>query len=84
MAAAASVQVLLNDRCESCQSAIEIWSDVCSQHHVDCQVLDLDSKEGQKLAEQMHIATFPAILINGRLRAIGASSRDEVERLLGE
>jgi glutaredoxin len=80
----ASVQVLLNDRCESCQSAVAIWSEVCEAHHIECQVLDLDSKEGRQLAEQMQLATFPAIVINGRLRAIGASSRAEAERLLSE
>jgi len=84
MAAAASVKVLLNDHCESCQSAVDIWSEVCQARHIECQVLDLDSKEGRQLAEQMQLATFPAIVIDGRLRAIGASSRAEAERLLSE
>lgn len=84
MTAAASVQLLLNDRCESCQAAIRTWSEVCEAHHIECQVLDLDSKEGRALAEQLQLATFPAIVIDGRLRAIGAGSRADAERLLGE
>jgi glutaredoxin len=84
MSAAATVQVLLNDRCESCQSAIDIWSEACRAHRINCQVLDLDSKEGRQLAEKMQLATFPAIVIDGRLRAIGVSSRAEAERLLSE
>ena len=65
------VQLVLAGSYTSCVKTRQIWQQACEKYHVDLQILDLEQKAGQTLAQQLNLKTFPALVIEGEVKAVG-------------
>jgi glutaredoxin len=66
--------LLVSKWCPSCPAAEKVWSDVAARKGVILEVLDVRRAAGRQVALELGIRTVPAIVIDGRLRAVGTSS----------
>ncbi len=78
------LQLLVSKWCPTCPAAEKIWSEVASRRGLSLDVLDVGAPEGKRIAVELGIRTVPAIVIDGRLRGLGVSSRAEALALLDE
>jgi len=76
------VQLLVSEACEPCDQAQLIWRAVADERVLDFSVVDLADAEGRELAERLRIRTIPALVVDGKLIAIGVQSPDEARALV--
>ena len=76
------VQLLVSDDCAPCRVAEALWRDVCNEHDASLEIVDLASPAGAALGKSLDIRTLPAVLLDGKLVAVGVQSRSQSEVLL--
>lgn len=76
------VQLLTAAWCSSCTRARELWTRICAQHGLVLEVVDLETPEGEALAERHRLKIMPAVLIDAQPRAIGVQSEAEAETIV--
>ena len=76
------VQLLVSESSVPCHHAEKVWRQVAAERALDFSVVDLDGPEGRTLADRLHLRTIPALVIDGRLIAIGVQSPEEARALV--
>ena len=76
------VELLVADWSTSCRRAETIWREIAQDCGVDLDVIDVDQPQGQALMQQLQLKTIPALLIDGRLVAIGVQSRQAAQAII--
>lgn len=76
------IELLVAPDCVPCAKAEALWRDVAHQQGLTLTVLDRREQEGKFLSHRFHLKTFPALVINGKLVAVGVQSREQAESLL--
>ena len=76
------VQLLVSESSVPCHHAEKVWRQVASERALDFSVVDLAGPEGRTLAERLRLRTIPALVIDGRLIAIGVQSPEEARALV--
>jgi len=59
-----------------------LWEVVCDEFQVKLTVLDLRSRAGAELAKSSALKTFPALLIEGKVRIVGLPGIQTARKLL--
>ncbi|MBM4134699.1 MAG: glutaredoxin [Nitrospira sp.] len=78
----ANVVLLVSSTCGACPSAKSLFKEMRVKHSFNYREVDINSPDGQELAERHSIRAVPATIINGRLTFIGVPSRQSVEKAL--
>lgn len=78
----ANVTLLYSPTCGACPSAKNLFKSLRAKHSFSYREVDINSPDGQELAERHSIRAVPATIINGRLTFIGVPSRQSVEKAL--
>lgn len=55
----------------SCIATKDVWQQSCIKHNLDIEVTDLDAKKGQKLTRDLKLKSFPALIYNNKVIAVG-------------
>lgn len=76
------IELLVTPDCVPCAKAEALWREVSDKQGLSLTVLDRREREGKYLSRRFHLKTFPALVINGKLVAVGVQSRAEAESLL--
>ena len=76
------VQLLVSESCAPCDQAEKVWRQVAAERALDFSVVDLAGPEGRTLADRLRLRTIPALVIDGRLIAIGVQSPEEARALV--
>lgn len=77
------VKMLVVDGCSSCEEAQALWRDLASEKGFAFSVVDRAELEAADLVRNLKLNTYPALFINGELRAVGVQDRSEALALLG-
>ncbi len=78
----ANVVLLVSSTCGACPSAKRLFKEMRVKHSFSYREVDINSPDGQELAERHSIRAVPATIINGRLTFIGVPTRQSVEKAL--
>lgn len=68
----------------TCMSTKEIWQKACSHHHIDIEVFDLNDINGKQIAEQLNIKSFPALIVDEKVAAVGHPDKQAAERIISD
>jgi thioredoxin-like negative regulator of GroEL len=77
-----NVQLLVAGWYEPCRESERVWREVAAERGVQLAVLDVDLPEGEALATRLDIKALPAVLLDGRLVAIGVQDRAQAIEIL--
>jgi len=55
----------------SCSETQLIWDKLCISKGVKLTVYDLTNKDGKKIANELNIKSFPALIIDNKVIAVG-------------
>lgn len=61
-----------------------IWRDACQNSGVTLEVVNPDNAQYQPLVEQLHLNSFPALLQDNRVLAVGIPTAESARKLLTE
>ncbi len=77
-----NVTLLVSPTCSACPSAKSLFKELRVKYSFSDREVDINSPDGQELAERHAVRAVPATLINGRLTFVGVPSRQSVEMAL--
>ncbi|MCK4865331.1 MAG: thioredoxin family protein [Gammaproteobacteria bacterium] len=66
----------------SCIATQNIWQDSCSKHNIEFEIHDLTGNIGKKLAEKLNIKSFPALIVNNKVVAVGHPADEQAAEKL--
>ena len=78
------LQLVLAGPYQACIQTQQIWTEACQQHGFDLETTDLDSDIGKKLEQTLNIKSFPALIIDGQVKAVGHPDRDAAFKLIAK
>jgi len=64
---AKTVVLLTASWCPRCPAARRLWERLREGREFEFQEFDIDSREGQEMAERYNIQSVPSVIANGRL-----------------
>ena len=76
------IELLVTPDCAPCEKAEALWREVSAKQGLPLTVLSIRQRAGKYLAHRFRLNTFPAVVIDDRLVAVGVQSYEEAERLL--
>jgi len=74
--------LLLAGPYSSCQKTQRVWQDVCLNHNIEISILDLEHENGQTLAERLNLKSFPALIHNNKVIAVGNPDKQKAEKII--
>ncbi len=77
-----NVTLLYSPSCSACPAAKRVFKAMKVKHSFSYREIDINTPDGQELAERHSIRAVPATLINGRLVFIGVPPKESVEKAL--
>jgi glutaredoxin len=78
----ANITLLVSPTCGACPSAKSLWKELRVKYSFSYREVDINSTDGQELANRHSIRAVPATIIDGRLTFIGVPSRQSAEKAL--
>ena len=72
-----SVVVLTSSVCDSCDYTISLWKSLKEENSFNLKIVDLNTKEGRRLAGEKSIYSTPVTLINDRIAFRGLPKPDQ-------
>ncbi|MEW6613798.1 MAG: thioredoxin family protein [Pseudomonadota bacterium] len=76
------VTLLTSKWCPTCPEAEKVWSEVARQRPIEYQVLDVGDKAGRTLVSNLRIKSVPALVVDGKLKAVGVHSLGEALKMV--
>ncbi len=77
------VQLLVSDWCASCHQAEKVWREVSEEREFEFEVVDMGQSEGKELVSRLRLKTIPALVVDGKLVAIGLQSKQQALIIVG-
>ena len=66
----------------SCHATQLIWKNICDAHAVNLQSYDLTNAQGKTLSIKHNIKSFPALIVNNEIIAVGHPSEESAEKIM--
>jgi len=76
--------LLLAGSYSSCQKTQRVWQEVSLKHNLEISILDLEHKDGQTLAERLNLKSFPALINNNKVIAVGNPDYQKAEKIISD
>ncbi|TDX98193.1 thioredoxin family protein [Thiohalophilus thiocyanatoxydans] len=65
------LQLLIAGQLPSCLETRDVWQSVCAQHGVGLEIIEVEDEHGQAMIDKLGIKSFPVLLADGKIRAVG-------------
>jgi len=66
----------------SCSATEIIWKEVCKDKDISLTTFDSTQDEGQKLSSKLNIKSFPALIIDNTVIAVGHPDSQSAEKII--
>lgn len=76
------VELLVTRDSSSCRKAELLWRSICEKKNLTLRVLEDDSPEGRNVLARHALRALPALLLDGRLVAVGVQTPEQALELL--
>jgi glutaredoxin len=77
-----TLQLLVSKWCPTCPAVERVWSEAAAREGLELEVLDVGDPVGRNVAVDLGIRTVPAMVIDGKLRALGTCTISQALALL--
>jgi len=76
------VQLVLAGPYSSCKETEQIWRNACLHQVLELEVLDLEHEDGKLLSEQLNLTSYPALIVNNSVIAVGNPDQVTANKLI--
>ncbi len=76
--------LIISGRYPSCNVSKKIWFETCVQNNIELEVFDMENSNGRNIAETLNLKTFPALIRDGKVIAVGQPNSKTAEKLIQE
>jgi len=78
------IHLLLAGSYHSCQQTRQVWQEACKQFGLKLISLELEEPEGETLAHELKVNSFPALIVDGKICAVGHPEKEFALDLLSK
>ncbi|WP_298138532.1 thioredoxin family protein [Acidiferrobacter sp.] len=78
------VRLLVSKWCSVCPQAERVWEEVARGQPIDYKALDIAEPAGRALVAALRVRTVPAVVIDGKLVAVGVVSMGDALKLVSQ
>lgn len=68
----------------SCIETKNIWQSLCLKNNIDFEMHDLTTSKAKEITEKMHIKSFPALIIDNNVVAVGHPNIENANKVIQE
>lgn len=76
--------LILAGRYSSCMSTQEIWQNACQKYNIELEIMDLEHDDGQVTAKQYDLKSFPALIVDEKITAVGHPDKQTAEKIIAD
>ena len=76
------LQLLIAAQLPTCLETRDIWVHACQHHGVPLEVIELEDPAGQQLADELGLKSFPVLIADGKVRAVGRPKQQDATAIL--
>jgi predicted thioredoxin/glutaredoxin len=76
------VELLVTRNSGSCRKAEILWRSICEKNNLTLEVHEDDSAQGRNALTRLGLRALPAVLLDGRLVAVGVQTPEQACELL--
>jgi len=69
-----NLQLILAGPYEACNKTGDVWKQACEAYQLELEVTNLECDTGQALEKSLNIKSFPALVVDNHVRAVGHPS----------
>ncbi|MDH5368396.1 MAG: thioredoxin family protein [Gammaproteobacteria bacterium] len=66
----------------SCKATQIVWEKLCGDKGIKIEVFNLKNKNGQEIAANLNIKSFPALIIDNKVVAVGHPNEKSAEKVI--
>lgn len=66
----------------SCNATEIVWKEACKTKNIELETFDLTHKEGENLSSQLKIKSFPALIIDNKVIAVGHPNEKDALKII--
>lgn len=66
----------------SCMDTQRLWQEACLKANIELEVFDLDQNQGEAISEQLNLKSFPALILNHKVIAVGNPDKKKAEKII--
>ena len=66
----------------SCHATEIIWQEACKDKNIELEIFESTHKEGKKLSTRLNIKSFPALIINNKVVAVGHPNEKDAPKII--
>jgi len=74
--------LLLTDHHSSCSNTQQVWLEACSKKEINLTVIYFTDSNGQSLAKKLNLKSFPALIHNNKVVAVGHPNQQKAEEII--
>jgi hypothetical protein len=78
------IQLLIGGQLSGCLEARDIWQQACEKQKVQLEVLELEEPQGHELATRLGLKSFPVLIADEKVRAVGRPTEEDATAILQE
>ena len=76
------LQLILAGTYSTCKDTQDVWKTVCEENQLSLETFDIEKPEGEKLAAQLDVKSFPALIVDGKIKAVGHPEIEKARSLI--
>ena len=66
----------------TCFETKNIWQDLCLKNNIDFEMHDLTENKGKEISVKMNIKSFPALIIDNNVVAVGHPNIENAKKVI--
>lgn len=66
----------------ACISTEDIWSVACAAQGIEIETYNIDEQEGENIANKYNLNSFPALIYEDKIIAVGHPSKEEAHKII--
>lgn len=76
------LQLLIAGQYPTCLETREVWQQVCLDKGLTLEIIELEQPEGQALIDRYGIKTFPVLIADDQIKAVGRPDPQSAQRII--
>ena len=65
----------------SCDATKKIWQNICKKNNIDFETYEANNESGKHILIKYNVKSFPALIINEKVVAVGHPDKNSAEKL---
>lgn len=66
----------------SCHATELIWTEACKTKNIEIKIFESTHNEGQELSSKLSIKSFPALIVNNKIVAVGHPNEKDALKII--